>query len=97
MAAPIDGGFPTIIEMQPYVNTTRIVGPGASIFDFSDANKIPINKDWSKMSPADKSPELVVSNLIPGRTFFVRVGVRFNNNDKSSNLSEIIQVNVPKR
>ena len=96
LEAPIDGGIPTIIEMQPYVNTTKIVGPGASIFDFSDAYKPPVNKEWANMSPADKSPEIVVENLIPGRTFFVRVGVRFNNNDKSSNLSEIIQIDVPK-
>jgi len=97
LEAPIDGGIPTIIEMQPYVNTTKIVGPGASIFDFSDAYKLPVNKEWANMSPADKSPEIVIENLIPGRTFFVRVGVRFNNNDKSSNLSEIIQIDVPKK
>jgi hypothetical protein len=96
MQAPIDAGVPTVLEMQPFVNTTKIVGPGASIFDFSDANKVSINKDWAAMSASDKSPTIVVSNLIKGRTFFVRVGVRFNNDDKSYNLSEILQVDVPK-
>lgn len=96
LVAPVDAGVPTIIDIQPYVNTTKIVGPGASIFDFSDANKLTLNKDWANMSPADKSPQLMITNLIPGRTFFVRVGVRFNNDDKSSNLSEIIQIDVPK-
>jgi len=96
MEAPIDGGIPTIIEMQPYVNTTRIVGPGASIFDFSDANKKPINKEWADMTAGDKAPEIIVKNLIKGRAFFVRVGVRFNNDDKSSNLSEVIKIDVPK-
>ncbi|MHA4809770.1 DUF3823 domain-containing protein [Flavitalea flava] len=96
LEAPIDGGIPTIIEIQPYVNTTKIVGPGASIFDFSDVNKTPVNKEWVDMTPVNKAPQIVIPNLIPGRTFFVRVGVRFNNDDKSSNLSEIIQVDVPK-
>lgn len=96
LAAPIDGGVPTIIEIQPYVNTTKIVGPGASIYDFSDVNKMAINKEWANMSPTDRAPSIVIPNLIPGRTFFVRVGVRFNNDDKSSNLSEVIQVDVPK-
>ena len=96
MQAPIDAGIPTVLEMQPFINTTRIVGPGASIFDFSDANKVSINKDWSAMTASDKSPTMVVPNLIKGRTFFVRVGVRFHNDDKSYNLSEIIKVDVPK-
>jgi hypothetical protein len=48
------------------------------------------------MSASDKSPTIVVSNLIKGRTFFVRVGVRFDNDDKSYNLSDIIQIDVPK-
>jgi len=96
MQAPIDAGIPTVLEMQPFINTTKIVGPGASIFDFSDANKVSINKDWSAMTASDKSPTMFVPNLIKGRTFFVRVGVRFNNDDKSYNLSEIIKVDVPK-
>jgi hypothetical protein len=96
MQAPIDAGVPKVLEMQPFVNTTKIVGPGASIFDFSDANKVAVNKEWGAMTAGDKSPTIVVSNLIKGRTFFVRVGVRFDNADKSYNLSEIIQVDVPK-
>jgi hypothetical protein len=96
MQAPIDGGIPAVVEMQPFVNTTRIVGPGASIFDFSDANKKSINKEWSAMTASDKSPTIVIPNLVKGRTFFVRVGVRFNNDDKSYNLTEVLKVNVPK-
>jgi Domain of unknown function (DUF3823_C)/Protein of unknown function (DUF3823) N-terminal domain len=94
--APIGGGIPTVTEIQPFVNTTKIVGPGASIFDFSDVNKLPVNKDWEKMSVADKSPVIDIPNLVAGRTFFVRLGVRYNNDDKSYNLSDIIQVDVPK-
>jgi hypothetical protein len=95
MQAPI-AGMPSITEIQPYVNTTEMVGPGASIRDFSEVYKITVEKEWADMSPADRSPEFVIPNLIRGRTFFVRVGVRFNNDDKSSNLSEIIKIEVPK-
>jgi hypothetical protein len=95
MQAPISG-MPSITEIQPYVNTTEMVGPGASIRDFSEVYKITLDKEWADMSPADKSPEFVIPNLIRGRTFYVRVGVRFNNDDKSSNLSEIIKIDVPK-
>jgi hypothetical protein len=95
MQAPIDG-IPSIAEIQPYVNTTGMVGPGGSIRDYSDVYKVAINKEWADMSPADKSPEFVIPNLVKGRTFYVRVGVRFNNDDKSSNLSEVIKIEVPR-
>lgn len=95
MQAPI-AGIPAIAEIQPYINTTEMVGPGASIRDFSDAYKVSVNKEWADMSPADKTPAFVIPGLIRGRTFFVRVGVRFNNDDKSSNLSEIIKIDIPK-
>ncbi|MBO9204469.1 MULTISPECIES: DUF3823 domain-containing protein [Niastella] len=95
MQAPI-AGMPSIAEIQPYVNTTSLVGPGASIRDYSDVYKVAVNKEWGDMSPADRSPEFVIPNLVKGRTFYVRVGVRFNNDDKSSNLSEIIKIEVPK-
>jgi hypothetical protein len=94
LEAPIDG-IPTITEIQPFVNTTKIVGPGASIFDFSDLNKVTVNKEWTDFTSAEKSREITISNLIRGRTFFVRVGVRFNNDDKSYNLSEVLEVAVP--
>lgn len=94
MQAPVEG-MPSITEIQPYINTTAMVGPGASIRDFSDVYKLTVNKEWADMSPADRSPEFVIPGLIRGRTFYVRVGVRFNNDDKSSNLSEIIKIEVP--
>jgi hypothetical protein len=92
--APV-AGIPKITEIQPYVNNTQIVGPGASIFDFSDMNKVTVNKNWSDFTDADKSREIIISNLIPGRIFYVRAGVKFDNNDKSSNLSPIIKITVP--
>jgi len=93
--APIGAGMPTIIEAQPYINTTKMVGPGASIFNYSDALKLVINKDWINMTPANKSIEFTIPDLAPGRTFYVRVGVRVNDSFKSSNLSQIVEVKVP--
>jgi hypothetical protein len=94
--APIVAGMPTIKDAQPYVNTTKLVGTGASIRDFSDVNAVTINKDFIDLSASDKSMTLTVPNLIPGRTFFVRVGVRLSDSFNSSNFSNIVQVDVPK-
>lgn len=94
--APVAAGMPTIKDAQPYVNTTKLVGTGASIRDFSDVNAITINKDFIDMTPAQKSMTLTVPNLIPGRTFFVRVGVRLNDSFNSSNFSDIVEIDVPK-
>jgi hypothetical protein len=98
LEAPIDG-IPDIDLIQPYVNTTKIVGPGASIYQFSDQMKdvtIPAGgKAWADFTDADKTRKIVIPNLIRGRIFYVRVGVGFNNDDKSSNLSKVIEVTVP--
>jgi hypothetical protein len=93
--APIAAGLPAIKDAQPYVNTTSLVGSGASIRDYSDLNAKVINKNFTDMSAADKSITLTVPNLLPGRTFFVRVGVRLSDNYNSSNFSEIVKVEVP--
>jgi hypothetical protein len=93
--APIAAGLPTIIDAQPYVNTTKLVGAGASIRDYSETKAVTINKEFVDMSAADKAITLTIPNLIPGRKFFVRVGVRLNDSFKSSNFSEIVEVDVP--
>jgi hypothetical protein len=87
--------LPTVIETQPYINTTKLVGAGASIRDYSDVYKKSINKEWGDMTAADKSITIDVPNLVPGRKFFVRVGIRVNDSFKSSNFSEIVEVDVP--
>jgi hypothetical protein len=93
--APIPAGLPTIIDAQPYVNTTKLVGAGASIRDYSETKAVVINKEFIDMTPAEKSITLTIPNLISGRKFFVRVGVRLNDSFKSSNFSEIVEVDVP--
>ena len=93
--APVVAGLPTIIDTQPYVNTTKLVGAGASIRDYSEVHAVGINKEFIDLGPADKSITLTIPDLIKGRTFFVRVGVRLNDSFKSSNFSEVIQIDVP--
>jgi len=93
--APIGAGLPTILETQPFVNTTKLVGAGASIRDFSDAYKTSINKEWVDMTDAQKNISIDIPNMLPGRKFFVRVGVRLNDSFKSYNFSDIIEVDVP--
>lgn len=95
LEAPVATGMPAILETQPYVNTTKLVGAGASIRDFSDVHKKPINKEWANMTDADKAITIDVPDMLPGRTFFVRVGVSLNDSYRSSNFSEIVQINVP--
>ncbi|MDB5120939.1 MAG: hypothetical protein JWN56_2157 [Sphingobacteriales bacterium] len=93
--SPVEAGLPKILDAQPYVNTTRLVGAGASIREYSETKKVDINKNWADMTAADKTIELTIPDLLPGRSFFVRVGVRLDDSYKSSNFSEIIEVKVP--
>lgn len=95
LEAPIGAGMPQILDLQPYVNTTKIVGGGASIREYSEALKVTLNKNWTDMTNADKAIELTVPDLLAGRTFYVRVGVRLSDSFKSSNFSDIIEIKVP--
>ena len=96
ITAPIAAGMPTIKDTQPYINTTKLVGAGASIREYSDLLAVNINKNFTDLSDAEKSITLTVPNMLPGRTFFVRVGVRLSDSFNSSNFSEIVQIDVPK-
>lgn len=95
ISAPISAGLPTILETQPFVNTSKLVGTGASIRDFSDIYKKTINKEWADLTTAEKSITIEIPNMLRGRKFFVRAGVRLNDSFKSYNFSEIIEVDVP--
>ncbi len=99
LAAPIEG-IPNIIDIQPYVNTTTIVGPGASISQYSESRRLTPKSpatvwEWSTMTPAEKSPEIIIPNMLRGRTFYVRVGARLDDTQKNSNLSPVIEIKVP--
>lgn len=93
--APIGAGMPTIMDTQPYINTTKLVGAGASIYEYSDLMRKTINKEWTDMTAADKSISIEVPDMVKGRKFFVRVGVRLNDSFKSSNFSNVIEIDVP--
>ncbi|GAA4318592.1 hypothetical protein GCM10023149_16750 [Mucilaginibacter gynuensis] len=94
--APISAGLPTILETQPFINTTKLVGAGASIRDYSDAYLKRINKEYVDMTDAEKTISIDVENMVPGRKFFARVGVRLNDSFKSYNFSDIIEIDIPK-
>ncbi len=93
--APVSSGMPMVLETQPFINNTKLVGAGASIRDYSDFQKKTINKEWADMTAADKSITIEVPDMVKGRTFFARVGVRINDSFKSYNFSNVIEVNVP--
>jgi len=93
--APIGAGLPQILDVQPYVNTSAIVGGGASIREYSEDLKVTVNKQWINMTDMDKTMEITVPGLLPGRIFYVRVGARLDDSYKSSNYSEIVKITVP--
>lgn len=93
--APIEAGLPQILDVQPYVNTTAIVGGGAAIREYSEDLKVTVNKQWVNMTDADKTMEIKVPGLLSGRIFYVRVGARLDDSYKSSNYSEIVEIKVP--
>lgn len=97
--ASIKVGLPQLIDVRSYINVDKYVGPGATIGQYTDGNDDRaeavhgINQDWSD-EIANTTYTLKIKNLKPGRTFYARVGVRFNDSFKSSNLSEVFQVDV---
>ncbi len=100
LVAPKTDGLPTIIDLQPFVNNTKFVGAGANISQYttptdqSKKNIITINSNWSD-AIAQTTYVVKVPDLIHGRTFYARVGVRVNDSYKQFNYSEIVEVQVP--
>jgi hypothetical protein len=99
---PVKAGLPQIIDVRSYINVDQYVGAGATIGQYTDGSLDgneairsfqTLNKDWSE-DMANTTYTLKIRNLKAGRTYFARVGVRFNDSFKSSNLSEIFQVDV---
>lgn len=91
--APITKGLPKIIDIQPFVAITKFVGD-ANISEYSDKNKIEINRDFSS-GVGNETFTITVPDLKSGRTFYVRLGARVDDSFKKHNFSEIIEVKVP--
>lgn len=102
---PIVAGLPNIRTIQPFINTTNMVGAGASIRDYSDIERLNVNKAFAELPdfPLDpgavdvaaKTMTLEVPNMKAGRIFHVRVGVQLNDSFTSWNFSNVLEVNVP--
>ena len=99
---PVKEGLPQIIDVRSYINVDKYVGAGATISQYTDGSLDgseqircfeSINADWNETMAA-KTFTLKIRNLKRGRTYYARVGVRFNDSFKSSNLAEIFQVDV---
>ena len=98
LAAPRTDGLPEILEIWPFVNSTQYVGSGAFITNFTISdqsngsyNLAPINSSWSA-AIASTTYRLVVHGLLPGRTYYARLGVRVNDSYKKYNFSPVVSV-----
>ncbi|NIG54955.1 DUF3823 domain-containing protein [Chitinophaga sp. Cy-1792] len=93
--APKSEGMPDVIDIQPFVNNTPFVGSGATIYNvYTGPNIKTINAPYTDVI-AKTTYTLTVPNLLSGRTFYARVGVRVNDSYKKFNYSEIVKVDVP--
>ncbi|WP_291909009.1 DUF3823 domain-containing protein [Chitinophaga sp. CB10] len=93
--APKAAGLPKVLDVQPFVNNTPFVGSGATIYDvYTGPNILGINASYSD-DMAKTSYTVTVPNLLSGRTFYARVGVRVDDSNKKFNYSEIVRVDVP--
>jgi hypothetical protein len=91
--APIVDGLPNVLDIRPFVAITKFVG-SANISSYSDPFRIEINKKFSDI-PAGQTFSMTVTGLLPGRTFYVRLGARVDDSYKATNYSEIIKIDVP--
>lgn len=86
--------LPRILDLRAFINITPFVGNGSNIGDFSNESEVKIESDWS-----DEIGETVytgkISNLLSGRTFYVRMGARVDDSFRRYNYSEIVEIKIP--
>ena len=100
LMCPEPNGLPEVLEIWPFVNSTPFVGSGSSIpnYTISDNsnpsyNLAAINSNWNATIAAT-TYRLVVHGLLPGRTYYARLGVRVNDSYKKYNFSPIVTVTM---
>lgn len=98
LVAPYTNNLPEVLEIWPFVNSTPFVGSGSSIpnYTISDNtnpsyNLAAINSNWNATIAAT-TYRVVVHGLLPGRTYYVRLGVRVNDSYKKYDFSPIDSV-----
>jgi Protein of unknown function (DUF3823) N-terminal domain/Domain of unknown function (DUF3823_C) len=96
LMCPEPNGLPEVLEIWPFVNSTPFVGSGSSIpnYTISDNtnpsyNLATINSNWNATIAAT-TYRLVVHGLLPGRTYYARLGVRVNDSYKKYDFSPIV-------
>ena len=100
LMCPEPNGLPEVLEIWPFVNSTPFVGsasgiPNYTISDNSNPsyNLAAINSNWNATIAAT-TYRLVVHGLLPGRTYYARLGVRVNDSYKKYNFSPIVTVTM---
>jgi len=98
LMAPRTDNLPEILEIWPFVNSTPFVGSGAYITNYTisdntnvNYNLAAINNSWNA-TIASTTYRMVVHGLLPGRTYYARLGVRVNDSYKKYNFSEVVPV-----
>ena len=86
--------LPRILDIRAFINITQFVGNGATISDYSNESEIKIEKEWSD-EIGNTVYEGKMSNLLSGRTFYVRVGARVDDTFRKYNYSEVVEIKVP--
>lgn len=96
LVAPYTNNLPEVLEIWPFVNSTPFVGSGSSISNYTISdntnpsyNLAAINSNWNATIAAT-TYRLVVHGLLPGRTYYARLGVRVNDSYKKYDFSPII-------
>ena len=98
LMCPEPNGLPEVLEIWPFVNSTPFVGSGSSIpnYTISDNtnpsyNLAAINSNWDSTIAAT-TYRIVVHGLLPGQTYYARLGVRVNDSYKKYDFSPIATV-----
>jgi len=86
--------LPQILDLRAFINITPLVGNGANIADFSNQSAITIEQNWSDEIAATVYSGQI-TNLLPGRTFYIRMGARVNDTFRRYNYSEIVEIKIP--
>lgn len=102
LKAPVTENLPRVLDIRPFISLTQYVGAGSRIDEYAlDKYKIDVNKTWSDgvgdMTTGEgaETYTLPALPLKPGRTFYVRVGVRVEDTYRQYNYSDIIKIQVP--
>lgn len=102
LKAPITTNLPRVLDIRPFVSLTEHVGAGSRIDEYAlDKYKIDVNNNWwdgvGDMATGEGTTtySLPALPLKPGRTFYVRVGVRVEDTYQQYNYSDIVKIQVP--